>query len=32
MKYLFINSVAGFGSTGRIILSTCEQLERQGHT
>ena len=29
MKYLFINSVAGFGSTGRIILSTCEQLERQ---
>lgn len=32
MKYLFINSVAGFGSTGRIILSACERLEQQGHT
>ena len=31
MKYLFINSVAGFGSTGRIILSACERLEQQGH-
>ena len=31
MKYLFINSVAGVGSTGRIILSACEQLQQQGH-
>ena len=32
MKYLFINSVAGFGSTGRIIFSACQQLEQQGHS
>ena len=32
MKYLFINSVAGYGSTGKIVLSACRGLEQQGHT
>ena len=32
MKYLFINSVAGFGSTGRLIEDTARELTRQGHT
>lgn len=31
MKYLFINSVAGFGSTGRIVLEQCRELQAQGH-
>ena len=31
MKYLFINSVAGFGSTGRIAAETCRQLMKEGH-
>ena len=31
MKYLFINSVAGFGSTGRIAAETCRELMQQGH-
>lgn len=31
MKYLFINSVAGFGSTGRIAAETCRELAKQGH-
>lgn len=31
MKYLFINCVAGFGSTGRIIADTCRKLIAQGH-
>lgn len=31
MKYLFINSVAGFGSTGRIAAETCRELMAQGH-
>ena len=31
MKYLFINSVAGFGSTGRIAAESCRELKRQGH-
>lgn len=31
MKYLFINSVSGFGSTGRIISDTCRELMAQGH-
>lgn len=31
MKYLFINVVAGIGSTGRIITDTARELERQGH-
>ncbi len=31
MKYLFINSVAGFGSTGRIAAETCRELMSQGH-
>lgn len=31
MKYLFINSVAGFGSTGRIAAQTCRELMTQGH-
>lgn len=32
MKYLFINSVSGYGSTGRIVAETCRQLMAQGHT
>lgn len=32
MKYLFINSVAGFGSTGRIAADKCRELSAQGHT
>lgn len=32
MKYLFINSVAGFGSTGRIAADKCRELMAQGHT
>lgn len=31
MKYLFINSVAGFGSTGRITAEKCRELMAQGH-
>lgn len=31
MKYLFINSVAGFGSTGRIAAETCRELMKEGH-
>lgn len=31
MKYLFINSVAGFGSTGRIAAEKCRELMEQGH-
>ena len=31
MKYLFINSVAGYGSTGRIAAETCRELTAQGH-
>lgn len=31
MKYLFINSVAGFGSTGRIAADQCRKLMKQGH-
>jgi len=31
MKYLFINSVAGIGSTGRIAAETCRELQQQGH-
>lgn len=31
MKYLFINSVAGFGSTGRIAAETCRELMAEGH-
>ena len=31
MKYLFINSVAGFGSTGRIAAETCRELMADGH-
>lgn len=32
MKYLFINSVAGVGSTGRIAAEKCRELMAQGHT
>lgn len=32
MKYLFINSVAGFGSTGRLVGQKCRELMAQGHT
>lgn len=32
MKYLFINSVAGFGSTGRIAADQCRALMAEGHT
>ena len=31
MKYLFINSVAGFGSTGRIAAEQCRELMKEGH-
>lgn len=31
MKYLMINSVAGFGSTGKIAADQCRELERAGH-
>ena len=31
MKYLFINSVAGVGSTGRIAAEKCRELMKQGH-
>lgn len=31
MKYLFINAVAGSGSTGRIAAQQCRELEAQGH-
>lgn len=31
VKYLFINSVAGVGSTGRIAAEQCRELMRQGH-
>ena len=32
MKYLFINSVAGFGSTGRIVAELAREKLAQGHT
>lgn len=32
MKYLFINSVAGIGSTGRIAAQQCRELMAQGHS
>ena len=31
MKYLFINVVAGIGSTGRIAAEKCRELQAQGH-
>lgn len=31
MKYLFINSVAGVGSTGRIAAEKCRELMKEGH-
>lgn len=31
MKYLFINVVAGSGSTGRIAAEQCRKLQEQGH-
>lgn len=31
MRYLFINSVAGFGSTGRIVAQQCREFMSQGH-
>ena len=31
MKYLFINSVAGTGSTGRIAAEKCRELMQEGH-
>lgn len=31
MKYLFVNSVAGFGSTGRLAAESCRALMAQGH-
>lgn len=31
MKYLFLNSVAGFGSTGRIAADKCRELMAEGH-
>lgn len=32
MKYLFINVVAGVGSTGRIAAEKCRELMAEGHT
>ena len=32
MKYLFINSVAGIGSTGRIAAQQCRELMAEGHS
>lgn len=32
MKYLFINSVYGVRSTGKLISSQCKELHKQGHT
>lgn len=32
MKYLFINTVAGYGSTGRLAAEKCRELTGQGHT
>ena len=32
MKYLFINSVMGVGSTGKIAAEQCRKLMAQGHT
>lgn len=31
MKYLFINSVCGYGSTGKIVTAKCHELMAQGH-
>ena len=31
MKYLFINSIAGVGSTGRIAAEKCRELMHEGH-
>lgn len=31
MKYLFINSVVGSGSTGKIVAEKCRELQKQGH-
>ena len=31
MRYLFINSVCGYGSTGKIVADTCRRLRAQGH-
>lgn len=31
MKYLFINSLAGSCSTGKIVTETCRELQGQGH-
>lgn len=31
MKYLFINTVAGSGSTGKITADKCRELQAQGH-
>jgi glycosyltransferase involved in cell wall biosynthesis len=31
MKYLFLNSVAGFGSTGRIVAELAREKQAQGH-
>lgn len=31
MRYLFINSLAGCGSTGRLAAESCRELQAQGH-
>lgn len=31
MRYLFINSVYGVGSTGRLVADKCMELEKEGH-
>ena len=32
MKYLFINSVYGLRSTGKLVAQQCHELQAQGHT
>ena len=31
MKYLFINSVVGYGSTGKIVYKLCKDLTAEGN-
>lgn len=32
MRYVVLNSYAGYGSTGRLAEETCKRLEQEGHT
>ncbi len=31
MRYLFINSVYGLGSTGKIVADKCKELKNEGN-